>query len=403
MSNSHLLLGMYCIISLHYLVPISANSITGPSSSVTQHSKITIQKLSNEQIITTSAGRHGKIGKETVNYGRLDKVPMATTTWTEQTAPETAQNNARDSLTNLISPKMAISVRNIITQSAQEFSFPDEFPNMFHYGNKKDFTHSVNDCENDTLFCKKQVFNREGLQKRRDFKLNNQIPWDNQDYGNNYHYSDEDTYIPGPHYRNVELPYNQRTESSSRNMYYEHPSQEDINRISDAHTQTHHNIPSRLVSRFPKVIFSLLKPTTTDLTGQSFSVNSNTWQDSLAMSQDNGGDKVEPIQEVKKNIFTSRGWGAGGMPFNALYMLQQQHMKPASRSAVAGSQQLVAPAPLHALPTASQYQQSIRNALSSALTAGSNGGGSGTPLPTRRQYSIIPQLYVSYGWGPHGK
>jgi hypothetical protein len=390
MMNSQILLGLYCIISVYYPEPISADLIHGPPSPVTDHSKVPGHKPVNQHIIT-STGRRGKI----VNYGQLDQVPTETTTETGKTAIETAQNNARASLINSILPEVPISVRNIIKRSAQDSSFPDEFPNVINNGNKKDVTKSVHDCDNDTSFCKKQVFNKEGLQQMTDFKLHNKMPW-NRDYSN-YYYSDEGSYVPGLHYRNLRLPYFQRIQGSSTNKYYALPSQENMNEIADAYTQTHHSVPNQFSSQFPKVILlSPQEPTTTDLRGQSLAVNSNTQQDSLPIPEHNAGDELEPIQEEKKNIFTSRGWGAGGMPFNILYMHQQQHMKPASRSEVAGAQQLVAP--LHGFPTTSQqYRQvAVRNALSSA-------GGPGAPTPTRRQYSTIPQLYISYGWGPQGK
>jgi hypothetical protein len=107
-------------------------------------------------------------------------------------------------------------------------------------------------------------------------------------------------------------------------------------------------------------------------------------QDSLAMSEENAGNELEPIQKVKKNVFMSRGWGAQGMPFNVLYMHTRQHKKPVPTSEVARAE---------------------RNALTSTVTAGSNGGGGGgkSPLSPRWYYSTIPHFYATYGWGRNGK
>jgi hypothetical protein len=392
--NYQLLSGLYCILALYYLVPISANSVSDSSSPVAWHFKVTSPKLLNQQIIGTSAGTHGTTGKEGVNCNCLDKVPKAFTAETEQTVTETAQHDEA-SLTNVILSKIPTHIRNIMKQSTQESSFPKESPNEFHYGSKKDFAHSVSDCADHTSFCNKQ-----GLQQMGNLKLNNQIPWDNQYY--------EKTYAPGFHYTNVRLPYNQRMQSSITNKYYTHFSQEDMNRISDAYLKTHYNVPNRFRLQLPRVVvLPLFKPTTTDLIWQALSVNSNTRQDSLPMSQENAGNELEPIQEVKKNVFISRGWGAGGMPFNVLYMHPQQHKKPVQTSEVARAERLVAPAPLQDFPTTSEYRQAVWNALSSIVTARSNGGGGrgGTksPLSPRRHYSIIPQLHATYGWGRHGK
>jgi hypothetical protein len=387
---------------MYYLEPMSANLIPDLLSPTTGHSKIPSQKILNQQTITSS-GRRGKIAKEKINYGHLNQAPTAGTTETGQTAIETAQSNARATMPNVVLPKIPMSVRSIIKRSAQDSSSLDEIPNVFNNGNKEHFTKSVNNCEDDRSFCDKQVLNKDRLQQVTDFKLHYKMPWDSQDY-NNYYYSDDETYIPGLHYRNVGFPHYLRAEGSSTHNYYAHPPQENINQIADAYIQTHDNVPNQLSSQFPGVIvLSLHKPTTTDLTGQSLSVTDNMQQESLAMSEDNVGNELEPIQEVKKNIFTSRGWGAGGMPYNILYMHPQQHVKPPSRHEVAAAQQLVAP--LNGPTASQQYRQvAARNALNRAITAGSSGRGpTRAPVPTRRQYSIIPQLYVSYGWGPQGK
>jgi hypothetical protein len=350
-NNSQLLFGLYCIISVYCLVPIWANSMSNSSSSVT-HSKVT---------------RQGRL-----NYGYLDQGPETPSTPSGQSVTEGPQNGATH-LTNLMLPKTSISIRSIIKRSTQESSFPNEID----YSNNGGSKHSMNSCKDDAIFCNRQVFNKEGFQQIRDFKFNNEMQWDKQDYSD---YNDKETYIPGLNDLHVELSHINRIGSSNS-----HTSQ-DMNPISDMYAQT--------PVSYNKVFLPFNKPNILDLIRQPLSENHNMKQDPLTISQDNSVDELEPIHEEKKNIILSRGWGARGMPFNVLYM------KPASRSAVVRAEQMVTPAPLTGFPTNSQHQQvNVQNALSHAPKAGNRRGG----RKIRRQYSVIPQLFVSYGWGPHGK
>jgi hypothetical protein len=221
-----------------------------------------------------------------------------------------------------------------------------------------------------------QVFNKEGFQQIGDFKLNKEMQWNKQDYSD---YNDKETHNPGLNEFNLEFPHNNRIESSNS-----HTSQ-DMDRLLDVYAQTR--------VRSNTVFLPLSKRNILDLIQQPFSANHNMQWDPSAMSQGNAVDEVEPIQEVKKNIFQSRGWGARGMPYSVLYM------KPASRSAVVRAEQLVTPAPFTGFPTTSQYQQvTIPNALSTAPKTGNRRG-----RKSRRQYSAIPHLFVSYGLGQLGK
>lgn len=91
-------------------------------------------------------------------------------------------------------------------------------------------------------------------------------------------------------------------------------------------------------------------------------------------------------RENKKDMFVSRGWGAGGMPFNVLYMNPVYSSK----------------APIYDMP------------ISLALT-GIEPEDHNTHHPQTRMNRprhkvsgskprfVIPQLFVSYGWGPQGK
>jgi hypothetical protein len=336
-------------------MPIWANSMPSSSSSAT-HS------------VVTSQGR--------VNYGYLDKVPetssSSSSSLTRQGVTERPQNDATH-VTNLMLPKTSISIRSIIKRSTQESSFPNEI----HYSNNDGLTHSVNSCEDDTSFCNMQVFNKEGFQQIGDFKLNNEMQWNKQDYSD---YNDKETYIPDFNDLHVELPNHNRRESSNS-----HTSQY-MNPISEVYAQT--QVSSN------KVFLPFNKPNILDLIRQPLSAHHNMQRDPLTISHDNTVDELEPIQEVKKNVFPSRGWGAGGMPFNVLYM------KPASRSAVVRAEQMVMLAPLTGSPTTSQHQQvNIQNTLSHAPKTGNTKGG----RKIRKQYSAIPQFFVSYGLQPLGK
>jgi hypothetical protein len=351
----------------------------------------------NQQIVSTSDSKHGNIGKGRTNCNCVDKVPDAFAAHAGHTVTE-----AERTLTNVILSKLPIRIRNIVKQSTQESSFLEELMSRLYYGSKEDTEQSIS--VDHTSFCNKQ-----GLQQKEYFKLNNQIPWDNRDH---------EAYVPGFQHTNVRLPYNPRLERSTINKYYTHSSQEGMNRMSDICLETHHNVPHQFREQSPGVVvLSLFKPISTNLIWQALAVNRNMQQDALSMLQENNGNEVKPIQDVKKNVFTSRGWGARGMPFNVLYMYSHQHKKPVQMPEGARAERLVAPAPLQDFRTASQDHQAVWNALSSGVTAGSNGGGGAagaggraasggggkSPLSPRWYYSIIPHLHATYGWGQRGK
>ncbi|XP_011881449.1 PREDICTED: uncharacterized protein LOC105569530 [Vollenhovia emeryi] len=100
--------------------------------------------------------------------------------------------------------------------------------------------------------------------------------------------------------------------------------------------------------------------------------------------------KQMPTKMTKKDVFVSRSWGAGGMPFSVLYMNPHG---PRSNHAVATT-------------STSQRQDSSATTESSMSFAehsriGSRNGQS--TVQPRKQYWTIPQLFISYGWGPFGK
>ncbi|KYQ51873.1 hypothetical protein ALC60_09074 [Trachymyrmex zeteki] len=99
-------------------------------------------------------------------------------------------------------------------------------------------------------------------------------------------------------------------------------------------------------------------------------------------------NKQIPIKITKKDVFVSRNWGAGGMPFSVLYM------SPRSNHAVATSttQRQESSATTESLTSFAEHSNS---------RVGSRNGQSTTQ--PRKQYWTIPQLFISYGWGSIGK
>ncbi|XP_011315493.1 uncharacterized protein [Fopius arisanus] len=100
--------------------------------------------------------------------------------------------------------------------------------------------------------------------------------------------------------------------------------------------------------------------------------------------------RIPSNKPVKKDAFNARSWGAGGMPFSVLYMnphgTRMSHPTPDTPKKPSELPKKLAD--VHATTSKQQNNRvTVRNGTSS----------------TRRQYSIIPQLFISYGWGPFGK
>lgn len=91
------------------------------------------------------------------------------------------------------------------------------------------------------------------------------------------------------------------------------------------------------------------------------------------------------FKTFKKDVFVSRGWGAGGMPFSVLYM------NPSHSSKAPAIETVRKPTDINA---SKQHQHKsvpqVRNSMRQKSIH-------------RISHSVIPQLFVSYGWGPHGK
>lgn len=143
-------------------------------------------------------------------------------------------------------------------------------------------------------------------------------------------------------------------------------------------------------------------------------------------------------QQIKKDVFMSRGWGAAGMPFNMVYLnhytkahkayaqnlqLQQQQQEQRQRQREAeqmrlrsgggGGGMLTGLDQPRTLPYGSRYAAASEpqtNAQQSEFGNSNNREDeyadsgvylSAKPSSPRRQYNV-PQLFVSYGWGPMG-
>lgn len=106
--------------------------------------------------------------------------------------------------------------------------------------------------------------------------------------------------------------------------------------------------------------------------------------------KDTKGNQLEEAKRLsvyktfKKDVFVSRGWGAGGMPFSVLYMSPSHSSKAPATDTIDKSA---------AVNTPKQQHKSIPQVRNSMRQKNLH----------RISHSVIPQLFVSYGWGPHGK
>ncbi|XP_043278540.1 uncharacterized protein [Venturia canescens] len=105
---------------------------------------------------------------------------------------------------------------------------------------------------------------------------------------------------------------------------------------------------------------------------------------------------------VKKDVFMSRSWGPGGLPFSVLYM--NPHGVRASSYRPSTGYSEVVPTKAMPEPDARRSYEGVPAAMNPTkhpnYRVAVRNGSTGQP---RRQYSIIPQLFISYGWGPLGK
>nr|XP_050867143.1 uncharacterized protein LOC127071657 [Vespula vulgaris] len=102
--------------------------------------------------------------------------------------------------------------------------------------------------------------------------------------------------------------------------------------------------------------------------------------------------KRVPSKTIKKDSFLSHGWGAGGMPFSVLYMTPHGSRLNHAASTATGTSHQQEVGKANENPTAPLAQPNYRVAVRN-----------GPSMQSRRQYPIIPQLFISYGWGTLGK
>lgn len=104
--------------------------------------------------------------------------------------------------------------------------------------------------------------------------------------------------------------------------------------------------------------------------------------------KDTDNNKIQETNKrtktFKKDVFVSRGWGAGGMPFSVLYM-NPSHSSKAPVVETFHTKDTVE----EVKPLPKSVPQ-VRNSMRQKSIH-------------RISHSVIPQLFVSYGWGPHGK
>jgi len=118
------------------------------------------------------------------------------------------------------------------------------------------------------------------------------------------------------------------------------------------------------------------------------------------------------IRNTKRNKNSYRtGWTMNGMPFSVLYMNPKPKQHITVRSPISESLRSLPPPNYENMevppaPGADyRMEEEVPDIQAEALHQArfSLDHPSPTVIPTRKQYSIIPQLFVSYGWGPLGK
>lgn len=112
--------------------------------------------------------------------------------------------------------------------------------------------------------------------------------------------------------------------------------------------------------------------------------------------------KAKLSKKNSDSAFMSRGWAAGGMPFSVLYLNQpvNQQSKLAQESSIN---------PRAKYTDYEDYRQEKLVPDQKQIRYLERKQPVATPVnnpPTktvRKSYSVIPQLFVSYGWGPLGR
>ncbi|KAF3423207.1 hypothetical protein E2986_12500 [Frieseomelitta varia] len=140
--------------------------------------------------------------------------------------------------------------------------------------------------------------------------------------------------------------------------------------------QVHKNVP--LISRSQNLPASRM-----NIRREASNLDPNaiieTWDDNSVTTKQIGN------RLSKKDAVMSRSWGAGGMPFSVLYM--NPHGPRGNHASTSQQQELG-----RTESTTPIMHPNKRIALRN-----------GSSTQPKRQYSIIPQFFRSYGWVPFGK
>ncbi|XP_055640971.1 uncharacterized protein LOC129778225 [Toxorhynchites rutilus septentrionalis] len=168
------------------------------------------------------------------------------------------------------------------------------------------------------------------------------------------------------------------------------------------------------------IISSQCRPTRPQEQETSFGNSSSNSTNNISKS--NGSSLLPPI---KKDVFMSRGWGASGMPFTMYYLNhytkiqkaqnQQQQMQRSRQQEMdeirlQPREENIGLDQPRTLPYGTRYGEPLANAQQGEVGRSVYKEDEYTdssvylpakPSPPRRQYNI-PQLFVSYGWGPMG-
>ncbi|XP_044733024.1 uncharacterized protein LOC123295668 [Chrysoperla carnea] len=100
------------------------------------------------------------------------------------------------------------------------------------------------------------------------------------------------------------------------------------------------------------------------------------------------------------SAFISRGWAAGGMPFNVLYLSQP----PPTRMNNLSPASTLSSFKQHKMTSSTNQKHNSKSNEIVNQTPRHPPAPAGTRKNTfRKSYSVIPQLFVSYGWGPLGR
>lgn len=107
----------------------------------------------------------------------------------------------------------------------------------------------------------------------------------------------------------------------------------------------------------------------------------------------------------------SRGWGAGGMPFSVLYLnshlrLKQQKLKQQQQARQPRFSPIESGGAARAAALVSEARLQDYEDTAAAAPPPPQPQAHVSLRPTslsHKQYAVLPQLFVSYGWGPLGK